>query len=70
MNSVFEQLILRAESCQKQIDLIVNPTNSASVHALSASKYTMPQAETVMVQAALRKEADAAMEELLGNLNL
>jgi len=67
---VFEQLIARAEGCQKHIDSLVNPTNSASVHALSASKYTLPQAEPVMVQAALKRESDAAMEELLGNLNL
>lgn len=66
---MFEQLIARASSCQVQIDQLVNPHGSTSVHAVS-TKYTMPQPEPVMVQAALKRESDAAMEELLGNLNL
>lgn len=68
LRTVFDQLIARAESCQKQIDSIVNP-DSGSTGALG-SKYTMPQAEPVMIQAAVKKEADASMEELLGNLQL
>lgn len=68
LRTVFDQLIARAESCQKQIDAIVNP-DSGSTGAV-ASKYTMPSAEPIMIQAALKKEADASMEELLGNLPL
>ena len=72
LSTVFEQLIARAESCQKHIDAVVNTDSSAGVGPSStlSSKYAMPRAEPVMIQAALRRESDAALEELLGNLNL
>jgi hypothetical protein len=67
LSTVFEQLISRAESSQKQIDAIVNPKGMS---ASTLAKYAMPQAEPIMIQAALQRESDAGMEELLGNLNL
>lgn len=69
LRTVFDQLISRAESCQKQIDAIVNPDSDSNTGTL-ASKYSMPLAEPIMIQAAVKKEADAGMEELLGNLQL
>ena len=75
LSTVFDQLIGRAESCQKQIQSIVNPGDdlsndgSATATLPFSSKYAMPQPEPVMIQAALKREADAGLEELLGNLN-
>ena len=69
LSVVFNQLIGRAESCQKQIQSIVQPDSTASSKLIMSSKYVMPQAEPIMIQAAVKREADAALEELLGNLN-
>jgi hypothetical protein len=65
LTAAFDQLIARAETCQKQIDSMVNPGGAAG-----QGKYAMPQAEPIMLQAALKREADAGPEELLGNLNM
>lgn len=67
--NVHQQLIARAESCQKHIDAMVNPDSGFSSSS-TTNKYMMPQAEPIMIQAALKQETDAGLEELLGNLTL
>ena len=70
LSIVFDQLVGRAESCQKQIQAIVQPDATTSTSAFSlGGKYVMPQAEATMIQAAVKRETDAGLEELLGNLN-
>ena len=64
-----QQLIARAESCQKHIDAMVNPDSGFSSSS-TTNKYMMPQAEPIMIQAALKQETDAGLEEILGNLTL
>lgn len=85
LSAVYEQLIGRAEGCQRQIQTFMlqqyNNNNNASssgsnLHRLfatsssssSSSKYSLPLPEPVMIQAALDKEAEAGLVELLGNL--
>lgn len=57
---VFNQLIERAEYCQKYFHSYEGRVSSAT---------SVPSAQSIMLKAALQKESDASMQELLGNLN-
>ena len=62
---MFDQLLTRAENCQKVIDQLVLLSPAASQH----HKVMIPKAEILMLQEAFRYENDGSMEELLGNLH-
>lgn len=63
---VHTQLVQRAEECQNRVQQLLEAEKSAANGVVSS--YVIPQPETLMLQAAVSREEDAGMDELLGNL--
>ena len=69
LNNLYKQLIRRTEQCHSNISMLFS-LDRGSTNPLEQRLFQLPVAEVVMLDAAIKKEQDAAFEELVGNLPL
>jgi hypothetical protein len=69
---MFDQLLTRAENCQRIIDQLILSSSQApqttNDGAAAQQKVMMPKAALLMLQEAVRYENHANQEDVLGNL--
>jgi hypothetical protein len=70
---MFDQLLTRAENCQRIIDQLILSSSQAPQAtndgtAATQQKVMMPKAALLMLQEAVRYENHANQEDVLGNL--
>jgi hypothetical protein len=69
---MFDQLLTRAENCQRIIDQLILSSSQAPQTivdgASTQQKVMMPKAALLMLQEAVRYENHANQEDVLGNL--
>jgi hypothetical protein len=63
---MFDQLLFRVQNCQISLQTLISAYNQSN--SSNYQKISMPKAEQLMLQEAVRCENEANLAELVGNL--